>query len=58
MKTVAYASDGLIEAIEHPSLPFFLGVQWHPERYYDRDKTAMSLFSALVEAAKFYQNHR
>lgn len=27
----AYAADGLIEALEHRSLPI-LGVQWHPER--------------------------
>ena len=27
----AYAKDGIIEAIEHRSLPI-LGVQWHPER--------------------------
>ena len=50
----AHATDGLIESIEHPGLPFFLGVQWHPERYFDRDNTAMSLFSAFVEAAKVY----
>lgn len=55
MKVAAYASDGLIEAIEHPDLPFFLGVQWHPERYFDRDRTAMVLFDALAEAARKYQ---
>ena len=27
----AYSSDGMIEAVEHRSLPV-LGVQWHPER--------------------------
>ncbi len=27
----AYASDGLIEGIEHPSYKFCMGVQWHPE---------------------------
>ena len=48
----AHATDGLIESVEHTELPFFLGVQWHPERYYDRDRTAMALFSAFVEAAK------
>ena len=52
LAVAAHASDGLIESIEHPGLPFFLGVQWHPERYFDRDETAMALFSALVEAAK------
>jgi len=28
---VAHSSDGLIESIEMPGHPFFLGVQWHPE---------------------------
>lgn len=58
MNVVARATDGLIEAIEHPTLPFFLGVQWHPERYFDRDQTAMALFSAFVDAAKVHQSKR
>lgn len=55
MKITARASDGVIEAIELPNHPFCLGVQWHPERYYDRDETAMVLFSGFVEAAKAFQ---
>lgn len=31
LKAAAFAPDGVIEAIEHESLPFF-AVQWHPER--------------------------
>ncbi len=58
MRVAAHASDGLIEAIEHPGLPFFLGVQWHPERYFDRERTAMVLFDALAEAARAYQHQR
>ena len=58
MKVSAHASDGVIEGIEHPDLPFFMGVQWHPERYFDRDETAMVLFSALCEAAKVYQSQK
>ena len=58
MNVVAHASDGVIEAIEHPDLPFFMGVQWHPERYFDRDETAMVLFSALSQAAKVYQSQK
>ena len=58
MKVAAHASDGLIEAIEHPDLPFFMGVQWHPERYFDRDETAMALFSALCDAAREFQNRQ
>lgn len=54
MRVSAFATDGLNEAIEHPDLPFFLGVQWHPERYFARDETAMALFAAFAAAAKEY----
>jgi putative glutamine amidotransferase len=42
----ATAFDGTIEALEDPSLPFRLGVQWHPETLTD-----YALFSGLVAAA-------
>jgi putative glutamine amidotransferase len=32
LRVVATAPDGVIEAIDDPSLPFYVGVQWHPER--------------------------
>lgn len=32
-RVVARASDGTVEAIEHTSNRFVLGVQWHPERW-------------------------
>ncbi len=34
LRVCALAPDGVIEAVEDASLPFFLGVQWHPERMY------------------------
>lgn len=43
----AWADDGTVEALEDPSLPFCLGVQWHPEVGADP-----SLFEALVAAAR------
>ena len=43
---VAWAEDGLLEAIEDPEHRFRLGVQWHPEVDEDR-----GLFRGLVEAA-------
>lgn len=30
----AHAPDGLVEGIEAPDLPFCVGVQWHPENYW------------------------
>jgi putative glutamine amidotransferase len=31
LRVVARAADGIIEAVDDPARPFFLGVQWHPE---------------------------
>jgi putative glutamine amidotransferase len=46
----ATAPDGVIEAIETPSPPFCLGVQWHPENFW-RTGEFRALFEAFVEAA-------
>lgn len=46
----ATAPDGVIEAIEDPSGPFCLGVQWHPENFW-RTGEFRSLFEGFVEAA-------
>ena len=32
----ATAPDGIVEAIEHPTHRFFLGLQWHPEFLFER----------------------
>ena len=44
--------DGVIEAIEHPQHPFYLGVQWHPEGTAATDKASLQIFKALIEAAQ------
>ena len=41
------SEDRVVEAVEDPAKPFFLGVQWHPE-YLDRHH---GLFNALAAAA-------
>jgi len=51
LKPVAFAPDGLIEAIELPDHPFGIGVQWHPEWLIDQPAT-QKLFRAFVGAAK------
>jgi putative glutamine amidotransferase len=47
---VAYAPDGVIEAIEHRSHPWAIAVQWHPELS-AHCPAQKALFHALVEAA-------
>lgn len=45
----ASSEDGLAEAISIDSYPFFLGVQWHPER--SGDDLSKKVFNAFVECA-------
>jgi putative glutamine amidotransferase len=54
---VARADDGVIEGVEDPSLPFFLGVQWHPERI-TYEPPHRALFKALVDHAGASQHSR
>jgi gamma-glutamyl-gamma-aminobutyrate hydrolase PuuD len=51
----AHASDGTIEAFEHPGRRFCLGVLWHPEE--DEDGAA-PLFEELVRQARIYREER
>ncbi len=46
----AFASDGLVEAIEDVSMAFWVAVQWHPENL--PGTLHERLFSALVKAAE------
>jgi putative glutamine amidotransferase len=50
----AWASDGIIEALEDPRPDrFVVAVQWHPELGWEHDAISQRLFAALVaEAAK------
>jgi len=45
LTAVAWADDGIIEAIECQARPFTIGVQWHPERDYE---TNVELFTEFV----------
>jgi putative glutamine amidotransferase len=46
---VACSDDGLVEAIQLRDHPFFMGVQWHPER--DGGDLSRKLFRTFVEKA-------
>ncbi len=45
-------ADDIIEAIEMPSHPFLIGVQWHPECMLESAPAMKQLFHALVRYTK------
>lgn len=51
LRVTAHAPDGIIEGLEDPRHPFYLGVQWHPEDM-SGEGSATALFSAFIEAAR------
>jgi putative glutamine amidotransferase len=51
LKITARSSDGIVEALEHESLPIDL-VQWHPELMLKTDRAMAPLFSAFIETCR------
>ena len=49
---MAYASDGILEAVWMPEKDFVWAVQWHPEAFWEEEGGNMDLFRKLVEASK------
>lgn len=52
LREVAWAPDGLVEAVEMAGDRFVVGVQWHPEDLVGDDAAARRLFAGLVDAAR------
>jgi putative glutamine amidotransferase len=50
MQVIGTSADGVIEAVQRPDRPFYLGVQWHPERTND-PQLGVGVIRRLVEAA-------
>jgi putative glutamine amidotransferase len=50
LRVIGTAPDGIVEALEDPSMPLWLGVQWHPERQID-EPDHLRLFELLVDKA-------
>jgi len=57
LRVTAHAPDGIIEGLEDPAHPFYVGVQWHPEDMAG-EHSASALFGAFVEAARQYAEKR
>jgi len=58
LRAVAYAPDGVVEAVEDTTGRFIVGVQWHPERGWKDDPFAKSLFTAFIDQARLRYNQR
>lgn len=50
LTATAFARGGLVEALEKTDYPYLVGVQWHPEYYWQNDGTARNLFASFVNA--------
>lgn len=57
LRAVAWARDGVIEAIEDDDVPLALGVQWHAETLVD-DPRQLALFERLVESCRALEGAR
>jgi len=53
LTATAWASDGLVEAVEDPRDDrFVVAVQWHPEIGWQHDRFSQSLFQSFIDAAR------
>ena len=48
---MAYAPDGIIEAVYSANLPYLRGYQWHPERLFLQDADNKRIFDEFIQAA-------
>jgi putative glutamine amidotransferase len=51
LTVVGHYSDGTIEAVQHSTASWVIGVQWHPEDTAEMDPAHQGLFNALVQRA-------
>lgn len=58
LEVCAVSEDGCVEAVYLPSHPFFLGVQWHPERMVKNDASALKLFDEFVHQCCVYSDKK
>jgi putative glutamine amidotransferase len=55
LKASAYSEDGLVESFELESTRFLIGVQWHPEKMFEKYPEELKLFRSFVAAAEKYR---
>lgn len=49
----AVSNDGIIEAIEKKGHPFAVGVQWHPEIMWQKDKKYLEIFKIFISSCLY-----
>lgn len=54
LRTFAQSSDGIIEGVNHASLPI-AGVQWHPERKSPDEEINNKIIKAFIEKELFWK---
>jgi putative glutamine amidotransferase len=52
VEAVAWADDGVVEAIELPAYAFAVGVQWELQESWQDDPSCFAVFAAFVAAAR------
>jgi putative glutamine amidotransferase len=57
LRAVAWAPDGIVEAVEADGYPCLLAVQWHPELTASTDATQTALFETFVGWASSRVSH-
>jgi putative glutamine amidotransferase len=51
LTVVGHYNDGTIEAVQHSTATWVIGVQWHPEDTAEMDPAHQGLFNTLVKRA-------
>jgi putative glutamine amidotransferase len=54
LRAVAWAEDGVVEAVESEKHSFVVAVQWHPELDVYKDEPQVTMFDELVMRARTY----
>jgi putative glutamine amidotransferase len=57
LRVAANVRNGIVQAIEHETLPFAVGVQWHPE-FLPQRREQRAIFRAMVRAVKERSTNR
>ena len=52
MAPMAYADDGIIEAVYHTDHPYLPAYQWHPERLCHCDNYHKRIFEDFIAACR------